>query len=140
MLARITVATLAVGLTEAVLGMALAHAKERRQFGRPLSKFQAIQFKLADIAAQLEAVRLLVYRAAQLRDHGNSFAKEAAMAKLLASRLAVHAASEAVQIHGGYGYMQEHPVARFYCDAKILEIGEGTNEIQHLVIARELGC
>jgi short-chain 2-methylacyl-CoA dehydrogenase len=137
---RITIATLAVGLTEAVLSLALAHAKERRQFGRPLSKFQAIQFKLADIAAQLEAVRLLVYRAAELRDHGQPFAKEAAMAKLLASRLAVYAASEAVQIHGGYGYMHEYPVARFYCDAKILEIGEGTNEIQHLVIARHLGC
>jgi short-chain 2-methylacyl-CoA dehydrogenase len=137
---RITIATLAVGLTEAVLEMALSHAKERRQFGRPLSKFQAIQFKLADMAAQLEAVRLLVYRAAQLRDAGRPFGKEAAMAKLLASRLAVHAASEAVQIHGGYGYMHEYPVARFYCDAKILEIGEGTNEIQHLVIARHLGC
>jgi short/branched chain acyl-CoA dehydrogenase len=137
---RITIAALAVGLTEAVLEMALVHAKRRHQFGRPLSKFQAIQFKLADIAAQLEAVRLLVYRAAELRDHAQAFGKEAAMAKLLASRLAVHAASEAVQIHGGYGYMHECPVARFYCDAKILEIGEGTNEIQHLVIARHLRC
>jgi alkylation response protein AidB-like acyl-CoA dehydrogenase len=92
------------------------------------------------MAAQLEAVKLLVYRAARLRDAGRPFRKEAAMAKLLSSRLAVQAASEAVQIHGGYGYMREYPVSRFYCDAKVLEIGEGTNEIQHLVIARELGC
>jgi short-chain 2-methylacyl-CoA dehydrogenase len=137
---RITVATLGIALTEAVLEMALEYAKQRKQFGRPLSKFQAIQFKLADIAAQLEAVKLLVYRAAQLRDAGRPFGKEGAMAKLLSSRLAVHAASEAVQIHGGYGYMHEYPVSRFYCDAKVLEIGEGTNEIQHLVIARHLGC
>jgi alkylation response protein AidB-like acyl-CoA dehydrogenase len=137
---RITVATLAIGLTEAVLEMALDYAKERRQFGQPLSKFQAIQFKLADIAAQLEAVRLLVFHCADLRDSGRPFSKESAMAKLLASRLAVHAASEAVQIHGGYGVMHDYPVARFYCDAKVLEIGEGTNEIQHIVIARWLGC
>ncbi len=137
---RITVATLGVALAEAVLELALAHAKQRQQFGRPISKFQAIQFKLADIAAELEASKLLVYRAAELRDKGRPFAKEAAMAKLLASRLAVRAASEAVQIHGGYGYMHDYPVSRFYCDAKVLEIGEGTNEIQHLVIARHLGC
>jgi short/branched chain acyl-CoA dehydrogenase len=137
---RITVATLGISLAEAVLEMALAYAKERQQFGRTLSKFQAIQFKLADIAAQLEAVKLLVYRAAALRDAGRPFGKEGAMAKLLASSLAVSAVSEAVQIHGGYGYMHEYPVARFYCDAKVLEIGEGTNEIQRLVIARHLGC
>lgn len=137
---RITVATLGIALTEAVLELALAHAKQRQQFGRPLSKFQAIQFKLADMAAELEAVKLLVYRAAQLRDAGREFSKQGAMAKMLSSRLAVKAASEAVQIHGGYGYMHEYPVARFYCDAKVLEIGEGTNEIQHLVIARHLGC
>ena len=98
------------------------------------------QFKLADIATELEAARWLTYRAASLRDTGQPFLKEAAMAKLKASRLAVWAASEAVQIHGGVGYMLESPVARFYCDAKVLEIGEGTNEIQHLVIARALGC
>jgi short-chain 2-methylacyl-CoA dehydrogenase len=137
---RITVAALGISLTEAVLQMALDYAKSRRQFGQPLSKFQAIQFKLADIAAELEAVRLLVYRAAALRDAGLPFGKEGAMAKLLSSRLAVRAASEAVQIHGGYGYMLEYPVARFYSDAKVLEIGEGTNEIQHIVIARHLGC
>ena len=137
---RITVATLGIALTEAVLELALEHAKTRQQFGRPLSKFQAIQFKLADIAAELEAVKLLVYHTAQLRDAGRPFSKEGAMAKLLSSRLAVRAASEAVQIHGGYGYMHEYPVSRYYCDAKVLEIGEGTNEVQHLVIARHLGC
>jgi short-chain 2-methylacyl-CoA dehydrogenase len=137
---RITVATLGIALAEAVLEMALEYARERRQFGRPISKFQGIQFKLADIAAQLEAVKLLVVRAAQLRDAGEPFSREGAMAKLLSSELAVKAASEAVQIHGGYGYMQEYPVSRFYRDAKVLEIGEGTNEIQRIVIARHLGC
>jgi short/branched chain acyl-CoA dehydrogenase len=137
---RITIATLGLSLAAAVLDMALEYARERQQFGRPISKFQAIQFKLADIAAQLEAVRLLVFHTARLRDAGRPFDKEAAMAKLLASELAVHAASEAVQIHGGYGYMHEYPVSRFYCDAKVLEIGEGTNEIQRIVIARHLGC
>ena len=110
------------------------------QFGQPISQFQAVQFKLADMATEFEAARWLTYRAAALRDAGQPFLKEAAMAKLKASRLAVWAASEAVQIHGGLGYMLETPVARFYCDAKVLEIGEGTNEIQHLVIARALGC
>jgi short-chain 2-methylacyl-CoA dehydrogenase len=137
---RITVATLGISLAAAVLDLALDYAKQRRQFGRTLSQFQAIQFKLADIAANLEAVTLLVYHAARLRDAGRPFDKEAAMAKLLASELAVRAASEAVQIHGGYGYMHEYPVSRFYCDAKVLEIGEGTNEIQRIVIARHLGC
>jgi short/branched chain acyl-CoA dehydrogenase len=137
---RITVATLGIALAEAVLEMALDYARERRQFGQPISKFQGIQFKLADIAAQLEAVKLLVVRAAQLRDAGEPFGREGAMAKLLSSELAMRAASEAVQIHGGYGYMQEYPVARFFRDAKVLEIGEGTNEIQRIVIARYLGC
>ncbi len=137
---RISIAALSLSLTQAVLDMALAYARERNQFGQPISKFQAIQFKLADIATELEAARWLTYRAASLRDAGEPFLKEASMAKLKASRLAVSAASEAVQIHGGLGYMLESPVARFYCDAKVLEIGEGTNEIQHVVIARELGC
>ena len=119
--------------------MATDYASERVQFGQPISKFQAVQFKLADIATELEAARWLTYRAASLRDTGQPFLKEAAMAKLKASRLATWAASEAVQIHGGLGYMLDTPVARFYCDAKVLEIGEGTNEIQHLVIARALG-
>ena len=137
---RISIAALSLSLTQAVLDLATDYARQRTQFGQPISKFQAIQFKLADIATELEAARWLTYRAAYLRDTGQPFVKEAAMAKLKASRLAVSAASEAVQIHGGLGYMLESPVARFYCDAKVLEIGEGTNEIQHLVIARALGC
>jgi short-chain 2-methylacyl-CoA dehydrogenase len=137
---RISVAALSLSLAQAVLDMATGYATQRVQFGQPISKFQAVQFKLADIATELEAARWLTYRAAYLRDTGQPFVKEAAMAKLKASRLAVWAASEAVQVHGGLGYMLDSPVARFYCDAKVLEIGEGTNEIQHLVIARALGC
>ncbi len=137
---RISIAALSLSLTQAVLDLALTYAKGREQFGQPISKFQAVQFKLADIATELEAARWLTYRAASLRDAGQPFQKEAAMAKMKASRVAAWAASEAVQIHGGLGYMLETPVARFYCDSKVLEIGEGTNEIQHLVIARQLGC
>jgi len=137
---RISIAALSLSLTQAVLDLATGYAKERVQFGQPISKFQAVQFKLADIATELEAARWLTYRAASLRDAGQPFQTEAAMAKLKASRVATWAASEAVQIHGGLGYMLDSPVARFYCDAKVLEIGEGTNEIQHLVIARALGC
>jgi short-chain 2-methylacyl-CoA dehydrogenase len=137
---RISIAALSLSLTQAVLDLATEHAKNRVQFGQPISKFQAVQFKLADIATELEAARWLTYRAASLRDEGRPFLKEASMAKLKASRLAAWAASEAVQIHGGTGYMLDSAVARFYCDAKVLEIGEGTNEIQHLVIARALGC
>jgi len=137
---RISIAALSLSLTQAVLDLAIDYAKERRQFGQPIVDFQAIQFKLADIATELEAARWLTYRAAALRDAGAPFLKEAAMAKLKASRVAAWAASEAVQIHGGLGYMLDSPVARFYCDAKVLEIGEGTNEIQHVVIARALGC
>jgi alkylation response protein AidB-like acyl-CoA dehydrogenase len=137
---RISIAALSLSLTQAVLDMATGYARQRVQFGQPISKFQAVQFKLADIATELEAARWLTYRAAYLRDTGRPFRKEAAMAKLKASRVATSAASEAVQVHGGLGYMLEAPVARFYCDAKVLEIGEGTNEIQHLVIARALGC
>jgi alkylation response protein AidB-like acyl-CoA dehydrogenase len=137
---RISIAALSLSLTQAVLDMAADYASQRVQFGQPISKFQAVQFKLADMATELEAARWLTYRAASLRDAGQPFLKEAAMAKLKASRLAVWAASEAVQIHGGLGYMLDSPVARFYCDAKVLEIGEGTNEIQHMVIARALGC
>jgi alkylation response protein AidB-like acyl-CoA dehydrogenase len=137
---RISIAALSLSLTQAVLDMATEYSQQRVQFGKPISSFQAIQFKLADIATELEAARWLTYRAASLRDCGQPFLKEASMAKLKASRLAVSAASEAVQIHGGLGYMLDSPVARFYCDAKVLEIGEGTNEIQHMVIARTLGC
>lgn len=137
---RIAVAALSVSLASAVLEMALEYARQRTQFGQRISQFQAIQFKLADMATELEASRLLTYRAAALRDAGRPFTKEAAMAKMKASRTAAWAASEAVQIFGGIGYMLESPVSRFYCDSKVLEIGEGTNEIQHVVIARLLGC
>lgn len=137
---RISVAALSVSLAKAVLDMSLSYAKERRQFGRPIADFQATKFKLAEMATELEAARWLTYRAAALRDQGRPFRKEAAMAKFKASRTAVAAATEAVQIHGGIGYMLETPVARFYCDAKVLEIGEGTNEIQRMVIARDIGC
>ena len=137
---RISIAALSVSLIRAALELATDYAKQRRQFGQPISSFQAIQFKLADIATELEASRWLTYRAAALRDQGKPFAREAAMAKLKASRTAMWAATEAVQIFGGVGYMIDSPIARFFCDAKVLEIGEGTNEIQHLVIARSLGC
>jgi short-chain 2-methylacyl-CoA dehydrogenase len=135
---RITVAALSVSLAAAMLEMSTAYARQRRQFGRTLIENQAIAFKLADMATELEAARLMTYRAAALRDAGQPFERAAAMAKLKASRTAVDAAREAVQIHGGYGYMLDSEVARFYCDAKILEIGEGTSEIQQMVIARGL--
>jgi short-chain 2-methylacyl-CoA dehydrogenase len=137
---RISIAALSVGTAQGALNLALDYAKQREQFGEKISGFQAIQFKLADMATEIEAARWLTYRAAALRDAGEPFKKEAAMAKLKASRTATAVTSEAVQIFGGTGYMLESPIARFYCDAKVLEIGEGTNEIQHLVIARELGC
>ncbi len=137
---RISVAALSLSLASAALTMALDYATERRQFGRPISQFQAIQHKLADMATEVEAARWLVFRAAWLYDAGLPYAKEAAMAKLYASEVANRVVSEAVQVHGGYGFMREYPIARFYCDAKILEIGEGTNEIQRSVIARALGC
>jgi alkylation response protein AidB-like acyl-CoA dehydrogenase len=137
---RISIAALSVGTAQGALRLALEYAKQREQFGAKIASFQAIQFKLADMATEIEAARWLTYYAASLRDAGKPFKKEAAMAKLKASRVATAVTSEAVQIFGGAGYLLESPVARFYCDAKVLEIGEGTNEIQHLVIARELGC
>jgi short/branched chain acyl-CoA dehydrogenase len=137
---RIGVAAMGVGLAQGALDQALAYAKERRAFGKPISKFQAIQAKLADLATEIEAARLLTYRAAWLKDEGRPFALTAAQAKLKTGRLAVKAADEAVQIHGGYGYIEEYPVCRFYRDAKILTIGEGTDEVQELVIARALGA
>jgi len=137
---RISIAALSLGTAAGALRMALAYAKQREQFGQKISSFQAIQFKLADMATEIEAARWLTYYAASLRDAGQPFKKEAAMAKLKASRVATAVTSDAVQIWGGAGYMLESDIARFYCDAKVLEIGEGTNEIQHLVIARELGC
>jgi alkylation response protein AidB-like acyl-CoA dehydrogenase len=137
---RIGVAAMGVGLAQGALDESVAYAKERRAFGQPISRFQAIQAKIADISAQLEAARLLTYRAALLKDRGEPFTLTAAQAKLITGRLAVRACEEAVQIHGGYGYIEEYPVCRFYRDAKILTIGEGTDEIQQMVIARQLGC
>ena len=137
---RIGVAAMGVGLAQGALDEAIKYAKERRAFGKPISKFQAIQAKIADISSQIEAARLLTYRAAMEKDRGESFSLTAAQAKLITGRLAVRATEEAVQIHGGYGYIEEYPVCRFYRDAKILTIGEGTDEVQQMVIARALGC
>jgi short/branched chain acyl-CoA dehydrogenase len=137
---RIGVAAMGVGLAQGALDEALAYAKERKAFGQPISRFQAIQAKIADISAELEAARLLTYKAAIQKDRGESFTLTAAQAKLKTGRLAVRACEEAVQIHGGYGYIEEYPVCRFYRDAKILTIGEGTDEVQQMVIARQLGC
>ncbi len=137
---RIGVAAMGVGLAQGAFEQALAYAKERRAFGTPISKFQAIQAKLARLSTEIEATRLLVHKAAWLKDRAADFSLTAAQAKLKSGRLAVWAADEAVQIHGGYGYIEEYPVCRFYRDAKILTIGEGTDEVQELVIARALGA
>ncbi len=137
---RIGVAAMGVGLAQGALDEAISYAKERRAFGRPISKFQAIQAKIADLSAEIEAARLLTYKSAILKDRGEPFTLTAAQAKLKTGRLAVRATEEAVQIHGGYGYIEEYPVCRFYRDAKILTIGEGTDEVQQMVIARQLGC
>jgi len=137
---RIGVAAMGLGLAQGALDQALAYAKERKAFGQPISKFQAIQAKLADMATEIEAARLLVYKAARLKDARANFTLTAAQAKLKTGRLAVRCTEEAVQIHGGYGYIEEYPVCRFYRDAKILTIGEGTDEVQQMVIARALGA
>jgi short/branched chain acyl-CoA dehydrogenase len=137
---RIGVAAMGVGLAQGALDEALAYAKERQAFGKPISRFQAIQAKIADLSAEIEAARLLTYKAAIEKDRGESFTLTAAQAKLKTGRLAVRATEEAVQIHGGYGFIEEYPVCRFYRDAKILTIGEGTDEVQQMVIARLLGC
>jgi short-chain 2-methylacyl-CoA dehydrogenase len=137
---RIGVAAMGVGLAQGELYEELAYAKELQAFGQPISKFQAIQMKIADLSAEIEAARLLTYKAALQKDRGEPFTLTAAQAKLKTGRLAVRATEEAVQIHGGYGYIEEYPVCRFYRDAKILTIGEGTDEVQQMVIARQLGC
>jgi alkylation response protein AidB-like acyl-CoA dehydrogenase len=136
---RISVAALGLGLAQGAYEQALAYARERQQFGRPIGKFQAVQFMLADMAVEIEAGRALTYKAAWLKDQGRPFAHAASMAKLYTGELARRAANASLQIHGGYGYMDEFAISRFYRDAKILEIGEGTNEVQRLVIARGLG-
>jgi len=137
---RIGVAAMGVGLAQGALDEALKYAKERKAFGQPISKFQAIQGKLSDMATEIEAARLLTYKAAWLKDQGRNFTLTAAQAKLKTGRLAVRCSEEAVQIHGGYGFIEEYPVCRFYRDAKILTIGEGTDEVQQMVIARALGA
>ncbi len=137
---RIGVAAMGVGLAQGALDEALKYAKERQAFGQSISKFQTIQAKLADMATEIEAARLLTYKAAWEKDQGRSFSLTAAQAKLKTGRLAVRCAEEAVQIHGGYGYIEEYPVCRYYRDAKILTIGEGTDEVQQMVIARALGA
>jgi short/branched chain acyl-CoA dehydrogenase len=136
---RISVAALSLGLAQGAFEQSLAYARQRNAFGRPISKFQAIQFKLADMETEIAAGRHLVYHAAWLKDRGRPFAHAAALAKLYTGELSHRAANEGVQIHGGYGYMDEFAISRFYRDQKILEIGEGTNEVQRLVIARGLG-
>jgi short/branched chain acyl-CoA dehydrogenase len=137
---RIGVAAMGVGLAQGALDEALKYAKERKAFGKPISKFQAIQSKLADMSTEIAAARLLVYKAALEKDAKRNFTLTAAQAKLKTGRLAVRCAEEAVQIHGGYGFIEEYPVCRFYRDAKILTIGEGTDEVQQMVIARALGA
>jgi alkylation response protein AidB-like acyl-CoA dehydrogenase len=136
---RISVASMGVGLAQGAYDLAFAYAKERQQFGRPIAKFQAVQFALADMATEIEAGRQLVYRAAWLKDEGKEFALAAAQAKLYTGLLSNRAVNAALQIHGGYGFMEEYAISRLYRDQKILEIGEGTNEVQRMVIAKLLG-
>jgi alkylation response protein AidB-like acyl-CoA dehydrogenase len=137
---RISIAALAVGIAQAAFEKALQYAKERVQFGQTISKFQAIQFKLADMAMEIELARNMVYKAAWLKDRGKPFTKEASFAKLFASEMGFRVCNQAIQIHGGYGYMKEYGVERHLRDIKLMEIGEGTSEIQRVVIARQLGC
>ena len=136
---RISVAAMGVGLAQGANDLALAYAREREQFGRPIARFQAVQFRLADMATEIEAARNLVYRAAWTKDQGRPFGKEAAIAKLYTGEMSHRVVNWALQLHGGYGYMDEFPISRLYRDQKILEIGEGTNEVQRMVIARHLG-
>jgi short-chain 2-methylacyl-CoA dehydrogenase len=136
---RISVAAMGVGLAQGAFDLAAQYAKERQQFGKPIARFQAVQFALADMATEIEAGRGMVYKAAWLKDQGRPFGKEAAMAKLYTGELSNRAANAALQIHGGYGFMDEYAISRLYRDQKILEIGEGTNEVQRMVIAKHLG-
>ena len=135
---RIAIAALSVGLAQACFDEALSYAQQRKQFNQPISKFQAIQFKLADMATEIELARLMYYKAAWLHMQGKPYAREASMAKLFASETAKRAADQAVQIHGGYGFMDEYPVSRYWRSVKVNEIGEGTNEVQRMVIAKHL--
>ncbi|HVF54914.1 MAG TPA: acyl-CoA dehydrogenase [Pyrinomonadaceae bacterium] len=135
---RISIAALAVGIAQGAYESALRYSKEREQFGQPISEFQAIQFKLADMATEIDAARLLMYRAAYLKDQGRKVTKESAMAKLYASEVSVRVSEEAIQIHGGYGYTKDYPAEKYWRDSKLCTIGEGTSEIQRLVIAKQL--
>jgi alkylation response protein AidB-like acyl-CoA dehydrogenase len=135
---RISIAALAVGIAQGAYESAVRYAKEREQFGRPISEFQAIQFKLADMATQIEAARLLMYRAAYLKDQGKKTTKESSMAKLYASEMSVRVCEEAIQIHGGYGYTKDYPPEKYWRDSKLCTIGEGTSEIQRIIIAKQL--
>ncbi|MEH7086967.1 acyl-CoA dehydrogenase family protein [Neobacillus drentensis] len=137
---RIGIGAMAVGIAQGAYEKALAYAKERRQFEKSISSFQAIQFKLADMAMKIELARNMVYKAAWLKDQGRPFSKESAMCKLYASEICMEVTDQAVQIHGGYGYMKEYHVERMMRDAKLLEIGEGTSEVQRMVISRLIGC
>ncbi|MDF9796808.1 short/branched chain acyl-CoA dehydrogenase [Catalinimonas alkaloidigena] len=137
---RLSIAAMGLGLAQGAYEMALAYAKERQQFGKPISKFQAIAFKLADMATKIELARNLLYKACWLKDNDQPFGKEAAMSKLYCSEIAKEVADDAVQIHGGYGLMEEYDIERFYRDQRILQIGEGTSEIQRMVISRHIGC
>ena len=136
---RISVAAMGVGLAQGAYDLAFAYAQERQQFGRPIAKFQAVQFALADMATEIDAGRQLVYRAAWLKDQGKTFGLAAAQAKLYTGLLSNRVVNAALQVHGGYGFMDEFAISRLYRDQKILEIGEGTNEVQRMVIARLLG-
>ena len=135
---RISIAALAVGIAQGAYESAVRYSKEREQFGKPISEFQAIQFKLADMAVSIEAARLLMYRAAYLKDQGKKTTKESSMAKLYASEVSVRVCEEAIQIHGGYGYTKDYPPEKYWRDSKLCTIGEGTSEIQRIIIAREL--
>ena len=135
---RITIAALALGISQGAYNLALNYSQEREAFGKKINKFQGVSFKLADMATQIEATRHMVYNTAWLKDNNNSIIKEAAMAKLFSSEVAMKITTEAIQIHGGYGYIREYNVERFFRDAKILEIGEGTSEVQRIVISREI--
>jgi alkylation response protein AidB-like acyl-CoA dehydrogenase len=135
---RVSIAALSIGMAQGAYDAALNYSKMRKQFGRPVSEFQAIQHKLVDMAMKIDASRLLTYRAAQMIDAGKRVTRESAMAKLFSSEAAVWIANEAVQIHGGYGFIKDYPVEKFYRDVKLCTIGEGTSEIQRLVIARQL--
>ena len=137
---RLSIAAMGLGAAQGAYELALAYAKERKQFGKPIASFQAISFKLADMAMKIELARNLLYKACWLKDNGRPYGKEAAMSKLYCSEIAREVADEAVQIHGGYGLMKEYDVERFYRDQRLLQIGEGTSEIQRLVISRLIGC